>query len=191
MKRHNLYFECKSYEQLMAGEVDARDLNEYAMVVIDEAHAFRNPETQRAQQLRQVLQGSPPKNLVLLTATPVNNSLWDLYYLLTYFMQNDAAFADLGIRSLRAHFAEAMATDPDDLSPERLFDVLDDLGAAHPTLRQEVLPARSDHDRRQEECRSPSRAPVRITVTYDLEGRAPAFSRVRYAMVHRVAPHRH
>jgi len=35
----------------------------------------------------------PPKNVVMLTATPVNNSLWDLYYLLNYFIKNDAAFA--------------------------------------------------------------------------------------------------
>jgi len=127
MKRHNLYFECKSYEQLISGEVDAKDWNEYAMVIIDEAHAFRNPETQRAQQLREVLQGSPPKNLVLLTATPVNNSLWDLYYLLGYFIRNDAAFAHAGIQSLRSHFSGAMAVDPDDLSPDRLFDILDEV----------------------------------------------------------------
>lgn len=62
---------------------------------------------------------------MLLTATPVNNSLWDLYSLLYYFIRNDAAFADAGVRSLRDHFASAMAVNPDDLSPEHLFDVLD------------------------------------------------------------------
>ena len=61
----------------------------------------------------------------MLTATPVNNSLWDLYYLLAYFIKNDATFADVGIRSLRDHFANAMAMNPDDLSPEHLFDILD------------------------------------------------------------------
>ena len=61
----------------------------------------------------------------MLTATPVNNSLWDLYHLLGYFLRNDAAFADAGIRSLRDHFANAMALNPDDLTPEYLFDVLD------------------------------------------------------------------
>ena len=98
---------------------------EYAMVVIDEAHNLRNPSTQRALALRRLLAGSPPKDLVLITATPVNNSLWDLYYLLGYFVKNDAAFADVGIRSLRDHIAAAMAMNPDDLSPEYLFDVLD------------------------------------------------------------------
>ena len=79
----------------------------------------------RAGVLRKLLEGTPPKDLVLLTATPVNNSLWDLYYLLSYFIRNDAAFAHAGIRSLKEHFGEAMALDPDDLSPDKLFDVLD------------------------------------------------------------------
>lgn len=99
--------------------------DEYAMVVIDEAHNLRNPSTLRANALRRLLAGSPPKDVVLLTATPVNNSLWDLYYVLGYFLANDAVFADVGISSLRDHFASAMAMNPDDLSPEHLFDVLD------------------------------------------------------------------
>ena len=74
---------------------------EYAMVVIDEAHNLRNPATLRADALRKLLAGIPPKDLVMLTATPVNNSLWDLHTLLYYFIKNDAAFADSGIRSLR------------------------------------------------------------------------------------------
>jgi hypothetical protein len=101
--------------------------HEYAMIVIDEAHAYRNPDTQRAQVLRNLLQGSPPKDVVLLSATPVNNSLWDLYFLLSYFIRNDATFASGGIPSVRDYFAKAMALDPEDLSSEHLFDVLDEV----------------------------------------------------------------
>ncbi len=101
------------------------DRDEYAMVVIDEAHNLRNPLTERANAVRALLAGSPPKDVVLMTATPVNNSLWDLYYLLAFFIRNDAEFADSGIRSIRDHFAAAMAMNPDDLSPEHLFDILD------------------------------------------------------------------
>lgn len=118
-----LYTEVVSPQQLAAGDVRYPD--DYAMVVIDEAHAFRNPTTQQADALRRLLAGSPPKDVVLLTATPVNSSLWDLYHLLGYFLPNDAAFAAAGIRSLRGHFARAMALEPDDLTPEHLFDVLD------------------------------------------------------------------
>ena len=132
----NLPMELVSYEELMADarlnpehakavKLDAKEINDYAMVVIDEAHNLRNPGTQRAQALRRLLAGMPPKKLVMLTATPVNNSLWDLYHLLGYFLRNDAVFADASIRSLRDHFAKAMALKPDDLTPEHLFDVLD------------------------------------------------------------------
>ncbi len=129
---HQLYLEAISYEQL-ANEVQLggtesylqQRANDYALVAVDEAQAFRNPDTRRAQALRRLLQGRPPKTLVLLSATPVNNSLWDLYYLLTYFIGHDAAFADQGIRSLKDRFAEAMDQDPDDLKPDALFDILD------------------------------------------------------------------
>ena len=133
--QHMLPMELISYEELMADQRLNPDhaaqiklragINEYAMVVIDEAHNLRNPATQRAQALRRLLDGSPPKQLVLLTATPVNNSLWDLYHQLGYFLRNDAAFADVGIPSMRDHFARAMSINPDDLTPEHLFDVLD------------------------------------------------------------------
>lgn len=133
---HNLPMELVSFEQLIADQrlnpehaarttLEQRDTNDYAMVVIDEVHNLRNPSTQRALALRRLLAGSPPKQLVMLTATPVNNSLWDLYHLLGYFLGNDAAFADAGIGSLRDHFADAVARNPDDLTPEHLFDVLD------------------------------------------------------------------
>ena len=134
LEREQLGVKNVSYEELskdrqLNPEGDGDHLtfekDEYAMVVIDEAQAYRNPDALRASVLRRLLEGAPPKDLVLLTATPVNNSLWDLYYLLSYFIRNDAAFADAGIRSMKEHFAEAMALDPDDLSPDKLFDILD------------------------------------------------------------------
>lgn len=131
--RHQFYMECISYEQL-ANEKQLgmgpnsyleRPPNEYSLVVVDEAQAFRNPSSRRAKALRALLMGTPPKKLVLMSATPVNNSLWDLYYLLSYFIRNDAAFASVGIRSIKERFLHAMRMNPDDLSPDVLFDLLD------------------------------------------------------------------
>lgn len=98
---------------------------EYSLIVVDEAHALRNAETKAAAALRRLLQGDPPKQLVLMSATPVNNSLWDLYNLLIYFTGHDAIFAELGIPSLRRKFEQAMKEDPFSLKPDVLFDVLD------------------------------------------------------------------
>jgi len=122
--RHQFYMECISYEQLASGELNNRP-NEYSLVVVDEAQAFRNPTSQRARALRALLQGTPPKKLVLMSATPVNNSLWDLYYLLSYFLRSDATLAEHGIRSVKDRFLEAVRMNPDDLTPDVLFDVLD------------------------------------------------------------------
>jgi hypothetical protein len=68
-----------------------------AFVVVDEAHAFRNPGTRRYRALRLLCKSA---RVVLLTATPVNNSLSDLYFQIRLFASDDA-FRDLGIGSLR------------------------------------------------------------------------------------------
>jgi len=62
----------------------------------------------------------------MLTATPVNNSLWDLYYLLNYFIKNDATFATQGFARFAGDSSRTQATDPSELSPDMLFDVLDE-----------------------------------------------------------------
>ncbi len=127
--RHQLRFENISFEQLVRGthEYGHQDnaVVDYEMVVIDEAQAFRNPSAERAAALRALLRGKRPKKLVLMSATPVNNSLWDLYYLLTYFIKHDAVFADRGILSLKERFKFAQQIDPFDLKPDTLYDVLD------------------------------------------------------------------
>ena len=126
-------FEVVSFDQLRedhqlspdgSGYHLRHDKNEYALVVIDEAHAFRSLATKQAEALNRLLEGSPPKKLVMLTATPVNNSLWDLYNLLAYFVRSDATFASAGVPSLRERFKQAASIDPESLDPNQLYDVL-------------------------------------------------------------------
>jgi superfamily II DNA or RNA helicase len=166
--------ECVSYEDLRLGHM-RYPLEEYALVVVDEAHNVRNPSTERAEALRRLLAGTPPKQLVMLTATPVNNSLWDLYYLLTYFVKSDSAFASAGIRSLRNHFGRAMALDPDDLRPTHLFDVLDDVAVrrTRPFVRRYYPHDRVMLDGTEVPITFPKPRP--LTVTYELEEALPGF----------------
>jgi hypothetical protein len=108
----------------------ARQPEEYALVVLDEAHTVRNGDTLRARALLDILKASPltgaaRKRVVLLTATPVNNALGDLHSLLSYFIVHDDEFAEIGIPSLSGHFRALDKMDTDDLSPELLFDILD------------------------------------------------------------------
>ncbi|WP_298210007.1 SNF2-related protein [Ferrimicrobium sp.] len=102
-----------------------RELDDYALVVIDEAHNLRNSSTQRAQVVTDLLGGKFAKKTVLLTATPVNNSLMDLWTMVSYYLKNDGALAPIGIPSIRDYIAAAQALDPDSLSPQHLFDLMD------------------------------------------------------------------
>lgn len=132
LHRHQLMVDMVSFEQLAAdrqlgGKYEhlPSPLDEYALVVVDEAHHYRNPDAPaRAGVLRRLLTG-PRRDVLLLTATPVNNSLWDLYHLLRFFIKQDAFLADRGILSMRARFEEAMRADPLDLSPDLLYPIID------------------------------------------------------------------
>lgn len=101
-------------------------MEEYALIVIDEAHNLRNAAAARSAAVdRVILGGKYPKKVVLLTATPVNNSLYDLETLIKYFIRDDALFAPIGIPSIREYIKRAQAMDPESLTPEHLFDLMD------------------------------------------------------------------
>jgi len=173
-RRFQLGVETVSFDE-MADANYAYDPGEYAMVVVDEGHNLRNPSTQRAEALRRLLAGTPPKKLVLMTATPVNNSLWDLYYLLSYFLKVDSEFASVGIQSLRDHFARAMALNPDDLSPQHLFDILDAVAVrrTRPFVKRYYPNDRIVVDGIEVPITFPKARPV--SVPYDLDETHPGF----------------
>lgn len=101
------------------------ELDDYALVVVDEAHNYRNPDAPyRAAVLRRLLFGQR-KDTVLLTATPVNNSLWDLYHLLRFFLRQDSALNAQGVVSIRDTFRAAAKQDPANLSPDYLYPIID------------------------------------------------------------------
>jgi len=66
-------------------------------VIVDEAHRFRNPDTNRYRALARLVVGS---RLLLVTATPIHNCVSDLLHLLRLFLR-DHALAALGLPSLR------------------------------------------------------------------------------------------
>ena len=102
-----------------------RNIDEYQLIIIDEAHNYRNPDSpNRANTLRSLLYGKR-KDVLMLTATPVNNSLWDLYNLTHYFLKQDSYLANKGILSIRERFNHAMQTNPNNLSPDVLYPIVD------------------------------------------------------------------
>src|SRR2546430_4878719 len=69
----------------------------YRLFVVDEAHRFRNPDTNRYRALARLAVGA---KVLLVTATPVHNRVGDLCHLLRLFLR-DHALTALGVPSLR------------------------------------------------------------------------------------------
>ena len=62
----------------------------FDIILVDESHNFRNPQTKRYRALMEMIRGGrPDKRVVLLTATPINNSIWDLYHQLMLITRGD------------------------------------------------------------------------------------------------------
>jgi SNF2 family DNA or RNA helicase len=87
------------------------------VVIIDEAHHFRNPGSRRVTdeegvqsryyQLYDLLDSSVrPKSLFMLTATPINNRISDFRHMAELFTRRDEAYfaRTLGVNNLRSHF---------------------------------------------------------------------------------------
>ena len=78
------------------------------VVMIDESHNYRSGSTARHTNLMKILAGGKKKEVILLTATPINNSLMDLYYQLNLITAgDDTYFSNLGIANLALHFKKA------------------------------------------------------------------------------------
>lgn len=95
-----------SHTDLLRGGKYPRRMEEVTekadVVLIDEAHHFRNIGNDRYRKLFGMLEG---KQVFLLTATPINNSALDLQHQIELFSRRRADyFRDLGIHSLPGRF---------------------------------------------------------------------------------------
>ena len=116
------------------------------IVVIDEAHHFRNPgrrgdpdrgiEPSRYYRLFELLDNAErPKTVIMLTATPINNRLSDFRHMTELFTRRDEAYfaRTIGVNNLRAHFNQMEKT----LRSRVGQDEAD--AAEHMTEAQEIL----------------------------------------------------
>lgn len=139
IEREGLAVMARSYqefanEELVAQAMDGSTLARVAfnakygdikLVVVDEAHNFRNPETITRGRVLDLLMQDEDRELAEMTATPVNNSLYDLKNLFDYFLRSPAALLEDGIVSWQELFDEASKQDPSDLDPGILYKVMD------------------------------------------------------------------
>lgn len=101
-------------------------LADISLLVIDESHNFRNPISNRYENLFSLIEKirSHNKNLkvILMTATPMNNTPWDFYFQLMLIGQNNKRmFIKQGIFDLEREFRKATSLTGD---TKRINDVL-------------------------------------------------------------------
>lgn len=95
-------FDLLKRMKLLKGE--ALEPDRFNMIVIDEAHYIRNDTNQRYKAIAEsVLPKMMNPQIVFLTATPINNSLMDIYNLLKLFIK-DNFMRDKNIWSLEDEF---------------------------------------------------------------------------------------
>ncbi|HVL48757.1 MAG TPA: DEAD/DEAH box helicase [Candidatus Thermoplasmatota archaeon] len=94
-------FVITSYDSMRTLPDDLVDPADRAVLILDEAHLVRNPETQRAQLARAL----PQTRRILLTGTPLVNGIADFYELLRH--------VDALRWTSRASFQETWVVDPD------------------------------------------------------------------------------
>src|SRR3990170_2417071 len=87
-------------------------LEEVSLIVVDESHNFRNPLSNRWENFFTLIMDNITKNggkpyILFLTATPINNTIWDLYWQVMLLVLTDQkAFLKEGISELLKFFKD-------------------------------------------------------------------------------------
>lgn len=147
-------------EELGRDSFDSTPYADADVLLIDEAHNFRSKTANRYTALDDMIQRNrgkgrdgERKKIILLSATPINNDLFDLYNQVMLFAQGEQDyFADAGIGDLKRYFLAARrAARTEGRAPgELLFNLLEEfvvrntrpyIKAAYPkaTIRGEAV----------------------------------------------------
>jgi len=87
-------------------------LDEVSLVVVDESHNFRNPLSSRWEHLftlmvDHIAKGKEKPYILFLTATPISNTIWDLYWqVMLLTLMDQKAFLKEGISDLLRFFRD-------------------------------------------------------------------------------------
>jgi superfamily II DNA/RNA helicase len=117
-------------------EFDVSEIHDVDVVMVDESHNFRNRNAQRYENLERLLiannrrgvSSGERKKLILLTATPINNNVFDLYNQINLFTGGDRAyFASAGIGDLQKYFITARRANQQQETGVALFNLLEEV----------------------------------------------------------------
>ncbi len=162
-----------SQEELGQQDFPVDRCGDVDLILIDESHNFRNRNAQRYENLERIMalnggrgRDGGRKKVILLTATPINNDLFDLYNQLALFTRGDRGyFAAAGIGDLHRYFLNARRESRSGNSVVALFNLLEEvvIRRTRPFIRR----AYPDATIRGEKIRFPDRQLK--TERYDLE----------------------
>jgi superfamily II DNA or RNA helicase len=124
-----------SQEELGREEFDPYLWSDADVILVDESHNFRNQTAQRYGALEQILGGNggrgrdgTRKKVILLTATPISNDLFDLYNQFSLITQGDRSyFAASGIGDLYRYFLHARRQSRAGDGALALFNLLEEI----------------------------------------------------------------
>ena len=124
-----------SQEELGRDEFDPRPFGDADVVLVDESHNFRNPLAKRSVNLGLLLKSNGErgrdgqrKKVILLTATPVNNDLIDLFHQLSLVtLGHRDHFAGCGIGDLQRYFQQARKQSREGDGALALFNLLEEV----------------------------------------------------------------
>lgn len=124
-------------EEMGRENFDMRRYGDADVILVDESHNFRNDKANRYLALEQVVQlnggrgrDGNRKKVILLSATPINNDLYDLLNQIKLFTQAEPDyFQDIGIGDLNAYFrrARTQARRNDAPAGTVLFNLLEEI----------------------------------------------------------------
>ena len=121
--------------QSLMGQIAAQG----EVVIIDEAHHFRNQSGKAYRKFFDMMSEGPAKKLFMLTATPINNSFLDLQHLIELFThRQDDYFKSLGINSLSGHFKK-LGAEIDALSAEDASVQVQSTFSTDPLIKELVV----------------------------------------------------
>lgn len=117
------------------GKFNPYDYADADVILVDESHNFRNRNAQRYGNLETLIaangrrgRSGGRKKVILLTATPISNTIFDLYNQLVLFTGNDRAyFAGAGIGDLFRYFVIARRGEDGDSGSVALFNLLEEV----------------------------------------------------------------
>ncbi len=90
LREFGLVADLLSQEEMGRPDFNSRRYSHCDIIVVDESHNFRNKSTTRYANLQRLICGGRrQKWVVLLTATPINNTIFDLYHQVLLLTRND------------------------------------------------------------------------------------------------------